>query len=673
MSKQLITFPVSKMHCASCSANIQRALQKTDGVISASVSYASEQAVVSFESAVTSQSKIFQVVKSLGYQPAAIDKQADLKALKLKLIIGGTLALGLLLSMFTPLSFWLLWPMATVVQFWVGWGFYQGAWSALKNKTATMDTLVVLGTSAAYFSGVFETSGVIIVFVLLGKFLEAKAKNQASAAIEKLINLQPSIAHLVIKNKVADVAISAVKVGDILLVKPGEKIPLDGKITQGTASIDESLVTGESLPVAKAIGDRVIGATVNTSQSFYFKVEKIGDETILSKIINLVRQAQGSRPAIQRLVDTVSLYFVPSVILLALITFFVNGLTPAIAVLVIACPCALGLATPTSIMVGVGRLANLGVLVKSVQGLEIAAKAKTVIFDKTGTLTLGRPQVSGFTWLSKTHSPRLLVLAAAVASQSNHPLSLAIIEYLHSQIPAVLPAVKQLRELGGQGIQAVIGKDKILIGNQKLIGRTLGAPVVNTAVWVKINQSVVARFNFIDRLKPEAKEAIAALNQLQVNSVMISGDHQAAAAQVAKTLGLKKYYAEVQPQAKVDLVDELSRQHPVIMVGDGINDAPALAKAQLGIAMSSGTDVAIESAGMTLLTNQLTLIPQIIQLSRLTVINIRQNLFWAFFYNLILIPVAMMGKLNPMLAGAAMAFSSVSVMANALRLKGVKL
>jgi len=378
MSKQLITFPVSGMHCASCSLNIQRALKKTAGVIDASVSYASEQAVVGFNPALTTQSKIFNVVKSLGYHPIKVDKTVELKALKTKLIIGGSLALVLLTSMFpfAPAWLknpWLLWLLSTPIQFWAGKGFYQGAWSALKNKTSSMDTLVVLGTSTAYFYSAavtlfkleghtfFETAGVIIIFILLGKFLEAKAKNQASQAIDKLLALQPQVAHLLKNKQIIDVNINNLKVGDSVLVKPGEKVPVDGVIIKGASAIDESLVTGESLPVEKKSGDKVIGATLNTSQSFYLRVESIGENTTLSKIIQLVRQAQGSKPTVQRLVDEVSRYFVPTVLVLSVVAFFLSGLTGLIAVLVIACPCALGLATPTSIMVSVGKAAQMGV------------------------------------------------------------------------------------------------------------------------------------------------------------------------------------------------------------------------------------------------------------------------------------------------------------------------
>ncbi|PIP52364.1 hypothetical protein COX09_02005 [Candidatus Beckwithbacteria bacterium CG23_combo_of_CG06-09_8_20_14_all_47_9] len=686
MSKQLITFPVSGMHCASCSLNIQRALKKTAGVIEASVSYASEQAVVGFDPSQVSQNKIMDVVKSLGYQPDKADKAVELKNLKLKLFVGGTLAGLLLLSMLITVPVWLLWLVATPIQFWAGWGFYQGAWSALKNKTSSMDTLVVLGTSTAYFYSAavtlfkldghtfFETAGVIIIFILLGKFLEAKAKNQASQAIDKLLALAPSTAHLVLKNNIIkDIDAGSLKVGDLVLVKPGEKVPVDGVIIKGASAIDESLVTGESLPVEKNIGDKVIGATLNTSQSFYFKAESVGENTTLSKIIQLVRQAQGSKPTVQRLVDQISAYFVPVVLVLALAAFFISGLTGFIAVLVIACPCALGLATPTSIMVAVGKAAQMGVLVKSAPSLEIAAKVKTVVFDKTGTLTVGKPAVVGIYWHAIKNKTQALLLIGAAVGQSSHPLAQAIKAYLAKISLGRLPVVSDFKEIAGQGIKATISKNKVLVGNQKLIPAAPKSAQETTAVWAQINDRVVIRFNLFDELKPEALAAISALKQLKINSVMISGDQRPAAAKVAKALKLKKYYAKVQPEDKVKLVASLSQTQTVAMVGDGINDAPALAKAHLGIAMGAGTDVAIESAGMTLLRNNLTLVPRMIKLSRKTLTNIKQSLFWAFAYNLVLIPVAMLGKLNPILAGLAMAFSSVSVMANALRLRKVKL
>jgi Cu+-exporting ATPase len=685
MSKQLITFPVSGMHCVSCSLNLQRALRKTAGVIEASVSYANEQAVVGFDPEKTTRAKILGVVKVLGYKPVTADKVAALKAFKIKLIIGAGLAGMLLSSMFVSLPVWLLWLLATLQQFWVGWVFYQGAYSALKNKTTSMDTLVVLGTSTAYFYSAavtlfklndhsfFETSGVIIFFVLLGKYLEAKAKNQASQAIDELLALQPSTAHLVLKNNlVKDVAVGSLKVGDLVLVRPGEKIPADGVIIKGAAAVDESLVTGESLPVEKNSGDKVIGATLNTSQSFYFKVAAVGDNTALSKIIQLVRQAQGSKPALQRLADRVSGGFVPVVLVLAAAAFFISGLTGTIAVLVIACPCALGLAAPTSIMVAVGKAAQMGVLVKSAPSLETAAKITTVVFDKTGTLTQGKPQVIDMKWLGKSNQKYLTFTAAAVA-QSTHPLSQAISAYLAVKKINFLPKVNKFEEINGKGVKAKFGQDEILIGNRRLIP---GAPKENdqaSAVFVAVNNRVILRFRLFDQPRPEAKEAVERLKKMKVRTIILSGDRQSAAVKVAKSLDLDQFYAEVQPQDKVKLVDKLSQSQTVIMVGDGLNDAPALAKAHLGIAMGSGTDAAIESAGMTLLRNDLTLIPRMIKLSRQTLTNIKQNLFWAFAYNLILIPVAMLGRLNPMLAGLAMAFSSVSVTANALRLKSVKL
>lgn len=671
MSKQLISFPISGMHCASCSVNIQRRLQQEPGVISAAVSYAGEQAVVGFDDKYINKDEIYKIIQSLGYRPTTVNKNAQINALKNKLIIGSILAGILLLSMFIKIPVWLLWLLATPLQFWVGARFYQGAWSALKNKTATMDTLVVLGTSAAYVSGYFETGGVIIVFVLLGKFLEARAKNQASQAIDKLINLQPKLAHLSRGSKIKDVAVAVIKPGDILLVKPGESVPLDGIIIRGSASIDESLVTGESLPVDKFTGDRVIGATVNLNQSFYFKVEKTGEATVLFQIISLVRQAQSSQPAVQRLVDQISRYFVPAVLILAMIAGVISGLTAAIAVLVIACPCALGLATPTSIMVAVGRAAQNGILVKSFQGLELAAKAKTVVFDKTGTLTVGRPQVVKINWLVKANKA-ILALVAAAAAQSAHPLSQALGQYLAQKKLGKYPPVEKFKEVGGQGIIARAGGREIKIGNRRLIPAPPAAEK-DTAVFVAINGKSVLHFSLFDSPRPEAKEVIGRLKKIKVVPLMISGDHQAAAARTAKILSIPKFYAKVRPQDKVALVARLAQTQTVIMVGDGLNDAPALAKANLGIAMGTGTSVAIESAGMTLLRPDLNLIPQIISLSKLTLRNIKQNLFWAFVYNLILIPIAMLGKLNPMLAGGAMAFSSVSVMANALRLKGVKL
>ncbi|MBU0576090.1 heavy metal translocating P-type ATPase [Patescibacteria group bacterium] len=740
-NNQTLSFHVSGMHCASCASNITRKLNKTLGVEQASVNYANEQATVTFDEKKISTEQLADAVSFLGYtahfgSDAATDvadqeRAQDLKSLKTKLVVSGILVVILIASMIPDLpmifrNLWLLWLLATPVQFWAGKRFYQGAWSGLKNKTANMDTLVALGTSVAYFYSVlvvffgswlakygvdahvyFEASSAIIAFILLGKFLEIRAKAQTSFAIKELLNLQAKTALVKKAGQWLELPISEVLVGDILLVKPGQKIPVDGEVVKGNTSINESMVTGESLPVSKKIGDTLVGATINRSGSIEMRATKVGNETMLANIVRLVKEAQGSRPPIQALVDTISAYFVPVVILIAIITFIgwmligpqprlVFALISMINVLIIACPCALGLATPTSLMVGMGRGAKLGVLIKDAQALEVANKVKAVVFDKTGTLTEGKPVVQEAVFIDKSQQTDILVLLKNTEELSHHPLAGALVEFASSKLDRKIKdlTISNFHDVSGKGVTANVDKKQIVIGNEKLLQQqqiNVSQEIIfqatklknkgHTVVFMSVEKHLVAIFSIADSLKKASSAVVESLSKSGITSIMLTGDNQQTAKAIAKEAGINEVIAEVLPADKERAIRKLREKYPVVaMVGDGINDAPALAIADVGIAMGGGTDVAIESAGVTLLRSDISLVPIAINLSKATMRNIRQNLFWAFSYNIILIPVAMgvlypfWGVLlNPILAGAAMALSSVSVVFNALRLKTVKL
>lgn len=776
-----VSLRISGMHCASCASNIQRNLNKHPGVVSASVNYASESASVTFNRNQVNTDEITQVVADSGYQAYVDDfddsnlqdtletqKHQHLQDLKLKILISAILIIPIFLSMFPELlsipstSFgapnfpkfrsllnilgifsnkWLLWLLATPIQFWVGGNFYRSALSALKNKTANMDTLVALGTSTAYFFSVFvvlfeqtlinagipthlyfEASSAIIFFVLVGKFLEAKAKNQTSEAIEKLVNLQAKTATVKKNNKLVVVPISEVMVGDLLLVKPGEKIAVDGEVVRGESSVDEQMITGESLPVLKKSGQQVVGATLNLTGVLEIRATKVGKQTMLSQIINLVRQAQDSKPPVQRLVDTISAYFVPAVIILAVLTFviwmlfgpepkFLYAMVSMISVLIIACPCALGLATPTSLMVGMGLGAKRGILIKNALALELASQIKVLVFDKTGTLTEGKPKVQNWWFLAMNGKPSpgldddtaqsLLTSLLAIERLSHHPLAQAVSMFATENLKDdKLPKVTDFKDLSGRGVEATIGsgntRDKFLIGSLKLL-ESRQTPINDRAkklaskwqeqahslVFVAKNDELVALLSIADQLKSNAKSAIFQLKKLDIRPVLLTGDNTKTAQAVADSVGIEPsaVYSQVLPADKKQVIDELRQRYGVVaMVGDGINDAPALASADVSFAMDLGTDVAMETADVTLLRSDLSLLPATTKLSRATMTNLRQNLFWAFGYNAVLIPIAM-GVLypfmqilfSPVLAGGAMAFSSISVVANALRLRNTQL
>jgi Cu+-exporting ATPase len=704
----------------------------------AAVNYGSERASVEFDETATNLESLASSVSSAGYKavvagendksPDQMKEEAKAKEradLTHKVIISAILSILILLGSFpewfgqTPFTnFWVLLALATPVQFWAGWGFYQATWSGLKNRTASMDTLIAIGTTAAYgyslFSSVryFDTAAIIITLILLGRLLEANAKAHTSDAIKKLLHLQAKTARVVRGGKEIDIPIEEVKVGDIIRVRPGEKIPVDGTISEGATSIDESMVTGESIPVDKKVGDMVTGATINKTGTFLFAATKVGDETMLAQIVKMVSEAQSSRAPIQRMADVVSSYFVPIVLILAVVTFVIwydlglptQALANMIAVLIIACPCALGLATPTAIMVGTGRGAEKGILIKDAQALETAHKIKLAVFDKTGTLTRGEPKVTNVEFndgidameLSKDEVARL---AVSVEALSEHPLSQAIVSFFSDTRDSPLTnksphKVTEFSAIEGFGVQGAVAGKRVVIGNKKLMEKEgvmrcaqldakadVWAKEGKTLAYVAVDKKHVALLAIADTLKDDAKDMVTDLTRMKIGVQMITGDNEPTAKAIAKLAGITSVLAGVLPQQKAETIKDLrGKQGTLAFVGDGINDAPALAAADVGIAMGSGTDVAIESAGITLLNKNLRSVVTAIKLSRATMTTIKQNLFWAFGYNVILIPVAagilypITGwLLNPALAAFAMAASSISVVGNSLRLKGVRL
>ncbi|WP_234019079.1 heavy metal translocating P-type ATPase [Staphylococcus simulans] len=720
-------FKISGMTCAACSARIERVLSRTEGIDQANVNLVTEKASVAFDKDNVDIQQIFEKVKQLGYEPIAIEtadqaqqrKQKELNRQKMKFIIAMILSLPLLYTMvghFSFLSFiplphvmtepWFQFILATPVQFILGWQFYKGAYGALRNKSANMDVLVALGTSAAYFYSIymwiihageqhiplyFETSAVLITLILLGKYFEAKAKGHASDAINKLLSLQVKEARVERDGEAVEVPVDQVKQGDILLIKSGEYVPLDGEIIEGDTSIDESMLTGESIPVDKAAGDEVIGATLNHGNFIKVKVTHTGDDLVLNQIIKIVEEAQGEKPNIQRLADKISGIFVPTVLGIALVVFiiwfslvtpldFQSSLEVFIAVIVIACPCALGLATPTSIMAGSGRSAELGVLFKSSEALEQTQNVDTIVFDKTGTLTEGQPSV--YKVIDNTDNQQFGTLVKSLEVQSEHPLSQAITEY-YQDVPNLI--VENYQTHPGNGISGIINQQAVKVGSQSFIqpdlkewDQALEAQIETlqqqgaTVVLASIDDQFAGMIALRDEPKSSAKALIEHLNP-DYEIVMLSGDSQGTAEAIAEELGIQRVIAGVKPDHKADEITKLQEEGKyVMMVGDGINDAPALAKSNIGLAMGTGSDIAIEAGDIMIVGGDIEKVEVALGMSGKTMKNIKQNLFFAFCYNAIGIPIAAFGLLAPWVAGAAMAFSSVSVVLNALRLQKVK-
>jgi len=689
------SFPIVGMHCASCAKLIERKLSKIPGVLSCAVNYGSEQATIEADEKVK-DGDLTNAVADIGYKaiinaegektPDEIkeeEKGRELYRLKIKVIVSGILSSIIFIGSFPELfgfniNALVLLALATPVQFWAGWEFYLATWSGLRNRTASMDTLIAIGTTAAYgysifslfglVSGMyFDTAAVIITLILLGRFLEAKAKAHTSDAIKKLLGLQAKTARVIRDGREIDIPIEEVKLGDKIRVRPGEKIPVDGVIVEGESAIDESMVTGESIPVDKIAGSSVIGATINKSGTFVFKATKVGSDTMLSQIVKMVSEAQGSKAPIQRLADIVSSYFVPAVLMLAVLVFviwfdfgfFGFAFVNTIAVLIIACPCAMGLATPTAIMVGTGKGAGKGILIKDAGSLETLHKIKTIIFDKTGTLTKG--QMILVNEVDNKH----LQIAASLEKNSEHPIAQAIVNRAKEK-KIKLSEVSKFKALEGLGVEGIINGKRYFLGKSKEGG-----------VVLTINHRQLAIFKVSDEMKEGVKEVVAGLTSKGIDVWMITGDNEKVAHEIAKKAGIKNVLAGVLPSQKKDKVKEFK---DVAFVGDGINDAPALAASSVGIAMGTGTDVAIESAGVTLLNRDIRSVLTAFNLSRVTLNVIKQNLFWAFGYNVILIPVAagvlypFFGLLlNPALAAFAMAASSISVVVNSLRLKTLKI
>ncbi len=725
------TLAIKGMTCASCAGRVEKALLNVSGVVTAEINLALETAKVSGVDKVTTK-QLIAAVDAAGYQAQLLTAQND-SAEHLAdsyrrnqwwpSALAAVLSLPLVIAMVAEwlgwqgqLSGWLQWALATPVQFWLGWRFYKAGWHALKAGAGNMDLLVAIGTSAAYGLSVyllfspshgagahhlyFESSTIVITLVLFGKWLEGRAKSQTTEAIRALNTLRPEFATVVKNGQPELVSIALVKVGDLVLVKPGERIAVDGTVRSGDSQVDESLITGEILPVSKKVGDKVNGGAMNGEGLLTIITNAVGTETVLARIVRLVESAQAKKAPIQRLVDKVSAVFVPVVLVIATLTLIVWGLLNgnweaaiinAVSVLVIACPCALGLATPAAIMVGTGVAAQHGILIKDAEALELAHAIKTVAFDKTGTLTEGHPKLITMQSSAKDSDAQaadeLLMLAASLQAGSEHPLAKAVTNAANAKdLP--LHVTQNLQALAGKGVVGEVGVQRLYFGSTRLMNDlkvNLSKFKDDALVLEQEGRSIswlaqardldhfapklLGMFAFGDAIKATAHQAIDDLERLGIKTVLISGDNQGSASSVAKQLGISEFYAQVLPGEKASIVTQLKQDGLVAMVGDGLNDAPALAVADVGIAMSSGTDVAMHTSGITLMRGDPALVAHAIDISKRTYQKIRQNLFWAFVYNVVGIPLAAMGILSPVLAGAAMALSSVSVISNALLLK----
>lgn len=734
-TESTVELAIEGMTCASCVRRVERALASVPGVGEAVVNLATERASVRYDPSVASLDAMLRAVEAAGYRASVVPTEGaieevtdeaeqrrarELARLRREAILVWFLALPVaILNMLIPANWWsslVLLLLATPVWGYFGRRFHRNALRNLRHRQFTMDTLVSLGTTAAYGSSLWETArslaafvrdghwhgahvyfdvaAVVIAAILLGRYLEARARGQTSAAVRRLLGLQPKTARVRRGGQEVEIPIHEVRAGDLVVVRPGERIPVDGRIVEGSSAIDESMLTGESLPVEKGPGDPVFGGTLNTTGAFVLQATAVGRDTVLAQIVRIVQQAQGTKPPIQALVDRVASVFVQAVILVALLTMLgwwiatgdlVRGLLPAVAVLVIACPCAMGLATPTAVMVGTGVGAELGILIKRADVLERIARLTTVVFDKTGTVTVGTPAVTDVVTFGEWTQEELLSLAAAVESRSEHPLARAIVEAAQRRGAREERAVETFEAIPGRGVVAMVSGRSVIVGTERLLRERVASAAIpeaatqaaatleaagRTVVYVVVDGAIAGVIALADRPRPEAATVVRALRERGLRVVLLTGDNRRTAQSVAREVGVDEVLAEVLPEEKAAVIGELRRSGQVVaMVGDGINDAPALATADVGIAMGSGTDIALEAGDIVLVRPDLRGVITALELARRTLATIRWNLFWAFAYNTVLIPVAAAGLLNPMLAGTAMALSSVFVVTNSLRLR----
>lgn len=718
---QKISLDIKGMTCASCVNRVERSLKKDPGVKEASVNLATEKAQILFDDSTLTPEKLITLIEKAGYEASLPHSEEEREKLSLRsqrrefilISLSVLLTLPLVLPMLAdPFHHqWMLSPiwqliLATPIQFIIGARFYKSGFLALKQLTGNMELLVAIGTSAAYFLSLyhlltaekgrpvdlyFESSAVIITLVLLGKYLESRAKRQTTSAIRSLQKLWPESARVQTEQGEKETSLSEIKLNDIVAIRPGERVPVDGEVIEGMTQIDESLITGESHPVEKQVGSHVVGGSINTDGHILVRVKALGGETVLARVIRLVEEAQSVKAPIQRLVDKVAAYFVPAVLVIAFLTILFTGIVTGhweealirgVAVLVIACPCALGLATPTSIMVGTGAAARAGILIKDAEALELVHSLTTVAFDKTGTLTEGKPSLSTLHSFNRDEEEIIKILAAIQAG-SEHPLARAMMKFAESR--SIMPyKATSTRALIGKGVESIINGETYLLGSRRLLEELK----LTNGTWMKVgldleengetvsylialkHSQVLAVIGFKDQIKPEAYATIKKLHEAQIKTIMLTGDNKGSAQRISKELGLDRFVAEVLPEDKSRVIQEFKSEGEIVgMVGDGINDAPALAASHVGIAMSTGTDVAMHSAGITLMRGNPLLIADAIHISRSTYTKIKQNLFWAFIYNVIGIPLAALGYLTPIMAGAAMALSSISVVTNSLLLR----
>jgi P-type Cu+ transporter len=739
-NKETLSLPVEGMTCASCVLRVEKTLKKIDGIENINVNLATEKVTFTINNLKADLNQISDAVDSAGYKiilpsksisndvPESIyENDINKKHLDLKKSFIFSLILTipvLIINMVSMTSWFMKWSplsmdytnriiflVTTIIIFIPGRMFFILAWKLLKHFTADMNTLVAVGTGTAYIYSTiavlfpellsmknpyehiyFDTAAVIITLILLGRLLEAGAKSKTTSAIKKLIGLQPKTAFIIKNNKQTEIKIEEVTEGDLIIVRPGERIPVDGVITEGSSSIDESMISGESIPVDKFKDDKVTGGTINLNGSITFKATAVGKNTVIAQIIKYVEEAQGSKAPIQKMADKIASVFVPVVISIALITFLVwyliigvpfnSAMLNFIAVLVIACPCALGLATPTAIMVGTGLGASNGILIRNASSLESAFRINTVVLDKTGTITLGKPKVADLKVYNGFHQTDVIKFTVTLETKSEHPMGKALLEYADKL--KVLPAnISEFNSYPGLGITGKVDNKNIIVGNKKMLERctiqlaekeTDDNLNVNSSVYIAIDNLLAGIYHISDTIADTSADAIKKLKKMHLTVYMLTGDNQSAAESIAMKVGIENVITDVLPAGKAKVIKDLQSKGKIVaMVGDGINDSPALAQANLGIAIGSGTDIAIETADITLIKNNIMGVSQAITLSYKTLRTIRQNLFWAFIYNIIGIPVAALGLLNPMFAAAAMALSSVSVVSNSLRLKQAKI